>query len=144
IIATGGLAIMIPPSALGVLLGSIARVDIGKLLIAGIVPGLLLASAYVAIIAFAAWRDPEAAPRYEVEPLPLVAKLQIAATNVLPMAGVIFMVVGLIILGVATPSEAAAFGVLGVLVLAAAFRALTWESVCKSVLGTVRVTGMVF
>jgi len=144
IIATGGLAIMIPPSALGVLLGSIAQIDIGKLLIAGIVPGLLLASAYVAIIAYCTWRDPEAAPRYLVEPLPLGAKLRLAATNVLPMAGVIFMVVGLIILGIATPSEAAAFGVLGVLILALLFRSLTWESVRKSVLGTVRVTGMVF
>ncbi|KAB2726485.1 TRAP transporter large permease [Brucella anthropi] len=144
IIATGGLAIMIPPSALGVLLGSIAQIDIGKLLIAGIVPGLLLASAYVAIIAYSTWRDPEAAPRYAVEPLSLGAKLRLAATNVLPMAGVIFMVVGLIILGIATPSEAAAFGVLGVLVLAIIFRSLTWESVRKSVLGTVRVTGMVF
>ncbi|BCH29387.1 C4-dicarboxylate ABC transporter permease [Mesorhizobium sp. L-8-10] len=144
IIATGGLAIMIPPSALGVLLGSIAQVDIGKLLIAGIVPGLLLASAYVGIIAYAVWRDPEAAPHYDVEPAPLGAKLRLFATNVLPMAGVIFMVVGLIILGIATPSEAAAFGVLGVLMLAAAFRSLTWESISKSVLGTVRVTGMVF
>ena len=144
IIATGGLAIMIPPSTLGVLLGSIAQVDIGRLLIAGIVPGLLLAAAYVCVIAYTIWRRPESAPQYDVEVLSGGQKLRLFVTNVLPMGGVIFMVVGLIILGVATPSEAAAFGVLGVLILAFAFRALTWRSLRKSIQGTVRVTGMVF
>ncbi|MFW7354722.1 MAG: TRAP transporter large permease [Brucella sp.] len=144
IIATGGLAIMIPPSALGVLLGSIAQVDIGKMLIAGIVPGFLLATAYIAVIAFTTWRDPDAAPAYVPERLSTRAKLRLLAVNILPMAGVIFMVVGLIIFGIATPSEAAAFGVLGVLVLALLFKSLSWASVTKSILGTVRVTGMVF
>ncbi|WP_345772730.1 TRAP transporter large permease subunit [Brucella pituitosa] len=144
IIATGGLAIMIPPSALGVLLGSIAQVDIGKMLIAGIVPGLLLAAAYSAVIAIIAWRDPNAAPAYVVEKLTAGEKLRLLAVNILPMAGVILMVVGLIIFGIATPSEAAAFGVLGVLVLAFLFKSLSWSSVTKSILGAVRVTGMVF
>ncbi len=144
IIATGGLAIMIPPSALGVLLGSIAQVDIGKMLIAGIVPGFLLATAYIAVIAFTTWHDPDAAPAYVPERLSTRVKLRLLAVNILPMAGVIFMVVGLIIFGIATPSEAAAFGVLGVLVLALLFKSLSWASVKKSVLGTVRVTGMVF
>ncbi|WP_337960793.1 TRAP transporter large permease subunit [Brucella intermedia] len=144
IIATGGLAIMIPPSALGVLLGSIAQVDIGKMLIAGIVPGFLLATAYIAVIAFITWHDPDAAPAYVPERLSTRAKLRLLAVNILPMAGVIFMVVGLIIFGIATPSEAAAFGVLGVLVLALLFKSLSWTSVTRSVLGTVRVTGMVF
>lgn len=144
IIATGGLAIMIPPSTLGVLLGSIAQIDIGRLLIAGIVPGLLLALAYMAVIAFTIWRRPDAAPQYDIDVPSGAEKLRLFVTNILPMGGVIFMVVGFIILGIATPSEAAAFGVLGVLVLAGAFRALTWESIRKSVQGTVRVTGMVF
>jgi tripartite ATP-independent transporter DctM subunit len=60
------------------------------------------------------------------------------------MSVVVFMVVGLIILGVATPSEAAAFGVLGVLILAAAFRLLTWRAITQSLESTVKVAGMVF
>ncbi|WP_353194767.1 TRAP transporter large permease [Pusillimonas noertemannii] len=144
IIATGGLAIMIPPSTLGVLLGSIAQIDIGRLLIAGIIPGLLLALAYVLVIAVTIWRNPDAAPRYDIDVPSGAEKFRLFMTNILPMGGVIFMVVGFIILGIATPSEAAAFGVLGVVILALAFRVLTWASIRKSVQGTVRVTGMVF
>ncbi len=144
IIVTGGLAIMVPPSTLGVLLGSIAQIDIGRLLIAGIIPGLVLALAYVTVIAWTIWRRPDAAPQYDIEVTSGAEKLRLLMTNILPMGGVIFMVVGFIILGIATPSEAAAFGVLGVLLLAAVFRALTWQSIRKSVQGTVRVTGMVF
>jgi tripartite ATP-independent transporter DctM subunit len=144
ILGTGGLAMIIPPSALAVLLGSLARVDIGALLIAGVVPGLVLALLYAGVILIKVKMDPEAAPQYHVEPVRFLTKIRLIITDVLPMGLVIFLVIGLILLGWATPSEAAAFGVLGVLILAVVFRCLTWEAVVKSVNGALRVTVMAF
>ncbi|MDE0060734.1 MAG: TRAP transporter large permease [Defluviicoccus sp.] len=144
ILGTGGLAMIIPPSGLAVLLGSIARIDIGKLLIAGVLPGLLLAAMYVAVIYVQVRIDPDAAPQYAVERVSLGEKLRLVATNILPMGVIVFMVIGLILLGVATPSESAAFGVLGVLILAAAFGSLTVEAVRTSLLNALKVTAMVF
>ena len=88
--------------------------------------------------------DPAAAPSYDLPPVPMIVKLKLVALNVLPMGLVVFCVVGFIILGIATPSEAAAFGALGVLILAVVYRALTWDVLIKSLAGTVRVTGMSF
>jgi tripartite ATP-independent transporter DctM subunit len=144
IMGTGGLAILIPPSALAVLLGSLARVDIGALLIAGILPGLLLAVLYVALILGIARIDPAAAPNYDVAPARPLEIVRALIIDVLPMGFIVFLVIGLILLGWATPSESAAFGVGGVLVLAAAFRKISWASLVKSLDGTLRVTVMSF
>ena len=144
IIGTGGLAMLIPPSSLGVLLGSLARIDIGALLIAGLLPGLILAALYCAVIYLQARLRPDSAPAYDVESVSLRRKLRLFATNILPLGFVIFSVVGFILLGLATPSEAAAFGALSVAALAAAFRCLTVEALRRSLLSTVIVTGMVF
>ncbi len=144
ILGTGGLAMLIPPSALAVLLGTLARIDIGALLIAGVLPGLILAGLYAVMILVRALLDPTAAPAYEVTPLPWRTRLWLFCTDVLPMGIVVFLVIGLILLGWATPSEAAAFGAVGVLVLALLYRGLTWESLMKSIDGAMRVTVMAF
>jgi tripartite ATP-independent transporter DctM subunit len=144
ILGTGGLAMIIPPSTLAVLLGTLARVDIGALLIAGILPGLLLAAFYAALIYGQTRIDPSAAPEYPAPQVPFTRKLRIVVVNVLPMSLVIFLVVGLILLGVATPTESAAFGVLGVLLLGAVFRCLTWGAIVESLTRTISVTAMVF
>jgi tripartite ATP-independent transporter DctM subunit len=144
ILGAGGLAIIIPPSALAVLLGSLAKVDIGALLIAGVIPGLVLASLYVLTIYLQLKIDPSAAPAYDVPPIPLAEKLQAIFLNLLPMGIIIFMVIGLMLLGVATPTEASAFGVLAVLIVAAIYRRLTWEAVRKSLIGALKTTTMVF
>ena len=144
ILGSGGLAMIIPPSALAVLLGSLAQIDIGALLLAGIVPGLVLALLYIGLIYLQVRLDPNAAPSYETEHHPLGRKLRLLATNVLPMGLVIFAVIGMIIAGIATPSESAAFGVIGVVILAIVFRRLNWEVLKKSLTGTVKVTVMVF
>ncbi len=143
ILGVGGLAMIIPPSGLAVLLGSIAKIDVGRLLIAGVVPGLLLAVLYSALILAQVKIDPKAAPQYDVEPVSRRVKVRLIFTHLLPMSLIVFMVIGLILLGIATPSEAAAFGVLGVLILAVAFRSLTWKSITNSLSGTLRVTVMV-
>ena len=144
ILGCGGLAILIPPSTLAVLLASLGRIDVGALLIAGILPGLLLAVIYVLLIRLHLHLDPDAAPAYPVARVSLAAKTKAVAINILPMGLVVFAVVGLIILGIATPSEAAAFGVLAVLLLAIIFRALTLRTLRLAAMDGVRITGMTF
>lgn len=144
ILGTGGLAMIIPPSGLAVLLGSIGQIDIAALLIAGLIPGFILAVLYAAMITLQIKLDPDAAPGYDVETTTLGQKLSALAINVLPMGLVIFCVIGLILLGIATPSEAAACGVTAVLILAVAFRCLTIKVIIESLRGAVRVSGLIF
>jgi TRAP-type C4-dicarboxylate transport system permease large subunit len=118
ILGTGGLAMLIPPSALAVLLGTIAEIDIGKLLIAGIVPGIILALMYAVLIFVRATIDPDAAPAYDVDFVPYRVRFIVFARDVLPMVSIIGMVIVLIMAGIATPSEAAAYGSVGVILLA--------------------------
>ena len=117
ILGTGGLAMLIPPSALAVLLGTLAEIDIGKLLIAGVVPGLILACMYVILIYLRATLDPSVAPVYEIKYIQWSNRIKTFLTDVVPMVSVIFMVILLIMFGVATPSESAAYGSLGVVIL---------------------------
>ncbi|WP_375258180.1 TRAP transporter large permease subunit [Citreimonas sp.] len=144
ILGTGGLAIIIPPSALAVLLATLAKIDVGALLIAGVLPGLVLACLYVAMIWGMTKMNPEAAPAYEVEPISLGAKLWLVFRDIVPMSGVMVVVVLMMLYGIATPSEAAAFGALGVILLAIAFRCLTWAALRKSVEGALKVTLMAY
>lgn len=142
ILATGGLAMIIPPSSLAVLLGSLARIDVGALLIAGLVPGLVLALMFLATIRIQIALDPDAAPGYAAERASVSEIVQALAVDVLPMGIVVFAVVGLILLGWATPTESAAFGALSVVVLAACYRTLSWEAVVRSLTGTLKVSAM--
>jgi len=144
ILGTGGLAIIIPPSALAVLLATLAKVDIGALLIAGILPGLTLAGFYIATIFIQTTLDPLAAPNYELEPVPMAAKLKLIVTDILPMLSVMVIIVALMLIGFTTPSEAAAFGALGVIILAFIFRCMTWEAFKLSVAGALKVTLMAY
>ena len=144
ILGTGGLAIIIPPSALAVLLATLAQIDVGALLIAGVIPGLILAAFYLGTIWLQTRIDPDAAPPYDVEPMSLGTKLMLLLTEVVPMVGVMVVIIVLMINGIVTPSEAAAFGAFGVLILAAVFRCLTWETMKKSIVGALRVTLMAY
>ena len=144
ILGTGGLAIIIPPSALAVLLATLAQIDVAALLIAGVIPGLILAGFYIATIWLQTKIDPTAAPAYDVEPMTWGQKLTTLATEVVPMVGVMVIIIVLMIQGFVTPSEAAAFGALGVLILAAVFRCLTIEAMRKSIVGALRVTLMAY
>lgn len=144
ILGTGGLAIIIPPSALAVLLATLAQIDVGALLIAGIVPGLILAGLYIIAIFVMTRMDPSAAPAYEVPPLSITAKLGLIARDVVPMVGLMVVIVIMMIAGFATPSEAAAFGALGAILLSVVFKCFSWEAMKKSVHGALRVTLMAY
>jgi tripartite ATP-independent transporter DctM subunit len=144
ILGTGGLAMIIPPSTLGVLLASLAEVDVGKVLIAGLLPGLLLAVFYTSLISYQVWRHPERTPNYETAKISASQKFYLILANILPMGLVVLMVIGLIIFGIATPTESAAFGVLGVMILALVLRSLTFAVIKTALKSTVVVSGMVF
>jgi tripartite ATP-independent transporter DctM subunit len=144
IMGTGGLAVIIPPSALAVLLATLGRTDVGDLLLAGVIPGVLLACLYAALIF--AWTKiaPDAAPGYAVERVSLAAKLRLVAVDIAPMVLVIALVIGVMVAGWATPTEAAALGCVAVMMLATAFRCLTWKSFIRAIDGALRVTVMAF
>ena len=83
--------------------------------------------------------DPSAAPAYDVAPPSIGEKLRLVMTDVVPMIGLMVVIVVMMINGIVTPSEAAAFGALGVLILAVIYRCLTWEAIRASVRGALRV-----
>lgn len=141
------LAPIIPPSIIAVLIGSIANVSISSLLIAGILPGLLLAAMSIGYVYWALWRDPSRAPVDEPEPQGTGSREPWrkgwAFLRLLPFTLIIFSVMGLMLLGVATPSESAATGVLGSLLTAACYRKLSWRMLKDAIVGSVRISTMI-
>ena len=145
IMGSAGLAIMIPPSSMGVLVATIGQFSVGKLLVAIVIPGLLMAVTYTSYILIRAKLQPELAPVYETPHIPVSEKLIATTKYILPLAFIIFLVLGVIFLGIATPSESAALGCVGSFILAACYKGgLNWPKIKKSLYGTVRVATMVF
>lgn len=142
ILGTGGLAMLIPPSALAVLLATLATLDVGALLLAGIGPGLVLALLYTLLIFLQCKLDPAAAPLYPFDAPPWRTRLRLLTVDVLPMLLLVIGVILLILNGWATPSESAAFGSLGILVLGLLYRSLSWRRLQDSVRGALRVSVM--
>ncbi len=139
---SGGLAMIIPPSALAVILASTARVSVGKVLIGGILPGLFMALLYSSYIVGRCWFSPNLAPAYQPKTIPFRERMRETMVYLVPLTGVIFVVVGLMFLGVATPTESAALGASAVFILAAIYRRLSWAVVQKSLIGTMKITLM--
>lgn len=141
ILAGGGLAVLIPPSALGVLLGALAKVSIAKLLLAGLLPGLVLATLYFAYFTIRAKLQPHLAPPYSAPPISLRKKLR-SLLIITPLFSLIIVVTGFIFMGIATPSESAAMGVVATIVLAACYRRLTWQGMRLALMSAMRTSGM--
>jgi tripartite ATP-independent transporter DctM subunit len=144
IIGSGGLAMLIPPSAIAVLLAGIAEISVSGVLIGGIGPGIILACFYSFYIILKCWLNPLLAPVYDVRHVPTREKVEAFFIHILPLSFVIFMVIGVMFLGWATPTEAATSGALGAFILAACHKRLTWKLVKKSFIETTRLTAMVF
>jgi tripartite ATP-independent transporter DctM subunit len=144
ILGSGGLAIMIPPSNLAVFLGVLAQISIGATLLAIIIPGLVMAALYAIYTIVRCWFQPSLAPAYHVEPVPLATKLTLTAKYILPIGFIIFMVMGVMLVGIATPTEAAATGALSTFILAACYKKLNWAVVKKSLYNTTKLTMMMF
>ena len=145
ILAGGTLGILIPPSVLLILYGPLAGLPIPSLFAGAILPGLLLSVLYIVYIIVICKLKPELAPSLPSEEMryKIVDILKMFTINVFPFIFVIILVLGSIILGVASPTEAASIGVIGSLGLAIIYRKLTWEKLKKSVYETMIVTSFV-
>ncbi|TQV74417.1 TRAP transporter large permease [Denitrobaculum tricleocarpae] len=146
ICAGGCLGILIPPSIMLIVYAAASNVSIVKLYAGALIPGFLLAGLYMVYVIGRAWLNPSLAPKATDEEVGTYSGLQVAwmlLTSFFPLAILILSVLGAILFGLATPSEAASIGALGGLVLAVAYRSLTWERLRQSVYLTVRTSAMV-
>jgi tripartite ATP-independent transporter DctM subunit len=144
IMGVGGLAMIIPPSALAVVLGSLGKISIGKLLIGGILPGLLMAVVYLIYIIGRCWLQPSVAPSYVVSQTTLSKRIIDTIKYAVPLLSIITSVLGSIFFGIATPTEAAAIGAVTSMVLCAVYGKLNKDTIKKASLEAVQITAMVF
>jgi tripartite ATP-independent transporter DctM subunit len=143
IMAIGAVDMLIPPSALTVLLGSLSGISISKLLIGGVVPGLILSLAFIAYIIATALRSPQLAPAAPPESHAGGDQWRLLVIYVVPLISIFIVVVGAMSGGWATPTESAALGAIATLLLALAYRALTFAALRAALKGTVAITGMI-
>ncbi|WP_193369117.1 TRAP transporter large permease [Pelagibius marinus] len=146
ICAGGCLGILIPPSIMLIVYAATSNVSIVKLYAGAIIPGFMLASLYMVYVIGRAMINPKLAPKPRADEVEHITAGQVAfqlLTSFFPLAFLILSVLGAILFGLATPSEAASIGALGGLVLAVAYRALTWQRLRESVYLTVRTSAMV-
>uniref|UniRef100_UPI003783FF42 TRAP transporter large permease subunit n=1 Tax=Aestuariivirga sp. TaxID=2650926 RepID=UPI003783FF42 len=143
--AGGCLGILIPPSIMLILYGATAGVSPVQLYAGALFPGLMLAGLYIAYVMIRAMLNPKLAPPLPVEErnVPVATVFYELGTSFVPLALLIMAVLGAIMFGIATPSEAAAIGALGALVLAIAYRSLSFEKLKESVYLTARTSAMV-
>jgi tripartite ATP-independent transporter DctM subunit len=140
----GSLDMIIPPSALAVVLGSLADISIGKLLISGLLPGFIMAGLYAAYILIRCKIQPSMAPPYQPKRVSWSEKIILTIKYIVPFLVIIVIVLGVIMLGLATPTESAAIGTLLSFILVALYRKLTWKVIIETVKGSLQITVMMF
>ncbi len=144
ICAGGTLGILIPPSIMLIVYAAIAELSPLRLYAAAIIPGFLLAGFYMIYVVGYAFFRPSIAPKPIEEEIPSTKLIILQlVTSFLPLALLIFTVLGSILLGLATPAEAAAIGASGGLLLAYCYKSLTFEGLKQSVFLTAKTTAMV-
>jgi tripartite ATP-independent transporter DctM subunit len=145
ICAGGSLGTIIPPSVVVVVLGPVANVSVGDLLVGMIFPGLIMAGLYLVYIFLLCVLSPTAGPRIPPGPdePPLAQRLRVTAHALVPPLVMIFAVLGSIMLGWAAPTEAAALGAFGAVLLTLFYRKFSFAMLTDSVLKTLRITAMI-
>jgi tripartite ATP-independent transporter DctM subunit len=143
IMAIGAVDMLIPPSALTVLLGSLSGISISKLLIGGVVPGLMLSIAFVVYIVARARLTPGLAPATSIERHSGWENWRLLVLYVVPLIGIFAVVVGAMSGGFATPTESAALGALATMGIAALYRRLSLETLMKSLKGATAISSMI-
>jgi tripartite ATP-independent transporter DctM subunit len=144
IVGVGGLAMLIPPSALAVVLASIGHISVSEILVGGVIPGLMLGVFFGLYIVLRCWLNPSLAPPYETSSVSFWSNVAASIKYVLPMGFIIFMVLGMILLGLATPSEAAASGVVATILVTIVYKRFTWKMFRTSIRGTLEISIMIF
>jgi tripartite ATP-independent transporter DctM subunit len=143
ILAGASLDPIIPPSVLAVIVATLADVSAGKMLVAGILPGLMLTGMFLIYVLIRVRMQPSLAPDVAVDAADRKGGSAVMAlVRMLPSSFVFFMVMGLIMLGVATPTEAAATGVLGAIVLAAFYRGLSVKMLTEALFSAATVASL--
>jgi tripartite ATP-independent transporter DctM subunit len=143
LMAIGAVDMLIPPSALTVLLGSLSGISISKLLIGGVMPGLILSLAFVAYIVVRVKLNPSLAPASEIVQFSGWEKLRPFFQYVVPLVSIFVVVVASMSAGWATPTESAALGALFTIALALAYGALSAQNLLKALRGTAAISGMI-
>tara|TARA_R110002020_G_scaffold15140_42_gene53437 strand:+ start:4880 stop:6196 length:1317 start_codon:yes stop_codon:yes gene_type:complete len=143
IMASGAIAMLIPPSALAVLLGSLAGISIAGLLVAGIFPAIILSVLAVLFIAGAATLRPDLAPSDEQPAMTLRERWTPFAVYVLPLSGIFVVVIGSLLTGLATPTESAALGCVAAIVAGLAYRSMSLGALATAVMETVKLSVMI-
>ena len=145
ICAGGSLGTIIPPSVVVVVMGPLADVSVGDLMYGMVFPGLMMAGLYLVYILVLCIVKPEAGPRIPPEPgdPSFMQKIGITTRNLLPPLAMIVAVLGSILGGLASPTEAAAIGCVCAVLLTMLYRRFTWAGLYDSLLKTVRVTAMI-
>ena len=145
VICSGGtLGILIPPSIMLIVYAAIAELSPLRLYAAAVFPGLLLAGLYIVYVIVRVGFNPSLAPKPKDEDVPPPIEIfRNLIISFVPLTALIMLVLGSILMGLATPAEAAAMGALGGLVLAFLYRSLTWQKVKESVFLTAKATAMV-
>ncbi|TDR15544.1 TRAP transporter large permease [Marinomonas communis] len=145
ICASGSLGTAIPPSITVIVLGPVAGVSVGQLFNGLLLPGLLMAGLFILYVILVATLKPSLAPsgHEEAEAVPLSEKLKVTVTALLPAAALIFTVLGTILLGLATPTEASACGAVGAVLLSILYRSCSLPVLWESVLRTVNISAMI-
>ncbi|PVH28843.1 TRAP transporter large permease [Pararhodobacter oceanensis] len=143
ILASGSLAILIPPSTLAIVMASLGGFSVAKILVAIVVPGLLLALMFATYIVVRCTLNPELAPAYEVPHVRLTLRLRETFVHLLPPVSIIVMVIASIFFGIATPTEAAALGTFITLILAALYGRLSKAVIISAVASATTLSIMV-
>lgn len=143
IMAIGGVDALIPPSAIAVLMASLSGLSISGLLIAGVVPGLVLATMFVIYIIVRSMISPHMAPAFDQQEVHGWSKLRPIVFNVTPLIAIFLLVVVAMSVGWATPTESAALGALATALVCMAYRSLTWDNLVTSLRGTAAISGMI-
>ena len=144
ICAGGTLGILIPPSIMLIVYAAIAELSVLRLYAAAMIPGVLLASFYIVYVVGRAYFNPKLAPKPLEEEVPSTRVIIIQMlTSVLPLSALIMSVLGSILMGLATPAEAAAIGAFGGLFLAFCYKSLNWTTLKQSIFLTAKTSAMV-
>jgi tripartite ATP-independent transporter DctM subunit len=139
----GGWGILIPPSIMMILYAMISGQSVGKMFAAGVLPGLLLVALTVTYVLVRSYLQPHLAPALPKEERGSWGEKFRAVRAVLLPIGIVVMVLGSIIGGLTTPTEAAAMGVFGALISAAVYRKLNWPVLQEAAIRTFKLTGMI-
>ena len=139
IMGTGGIAMLIPPSGMAVLLGSLSGISISGILVTAAVPGLMIAAFYAIYITTRCKLNPELAPIYKVEDVDFGEKIKLFFVNIFPLFSLCSLVVGSILLGWATPTESAAVGAFGAVIICLCYRVMSWQVLKQALIGTGRI-----